>query len=131
MRRDITLQEAGDVMTTALEGGIGYWSAAADIVRDPELTCVSYKLYDAEYPSDSPESLKEATFQPAVVTRQMVKDAWAKICDDVNAGNPPFCQSYLRQMHEDAADPGDAGMVDAGVSDCIVQIAILGEVVFG
>lgn len=126
MRKIITLAEAGDVLTTALEGGIGYWSRADKIVRDADLTVQSVRLHDAE--SSDPD---EQEFPPTVVTREMVKAAWRKVADAVAAGDPPFCAEYVNQMSDNTAEPGDAGGVDAGVSDCIVQIALLGKVVFG
>lgn len=126
MRKIITLAEAGDVLTTALEGGIGYWSEADLINRDPDLTVLSVRLHDADAgEGDEPE------FPPTVVTRQMVKDAWLKVAEAVAAGDPPFGADYVQQMHDNTVDPGDAGGVDAGVADCIVQIAIMGKVVFG
>lgn len=116
IRKAITLAEAGDVMTTALEGGIGYWSEAVDIVRDADLTCVSYALYNTE----------ENSSVPLHVTRQKVRDAWRKI-----ATSRDLCSDYLEQMEINTEEPGDAGGVDAGVADCIVQMAVFGEVIYG
>lgn len=131
MRREITLAEAGDILTTAFEGGIGYWAMADEIERDSNLTVLSLKLYDTEHVNRDLTFNGEPNFPPTVVTVQAIKETWTKIADAVSAGNPPFCSDYLEQMHENTLEPGDAGCVDAGVADCIVQIAALGEVVYG
>jgi len=122
MRKQITLAEAGDVMTTALEGGIGYWSQADQIHREANLTCVSYRLHDA-----ADGSLNgDPDFKPTVVTRQMGRDAWKAVATEA-----PLRSDLMDQMADNTAEPGDAGGVDADVADCIVQWAPFGKVVYG
>ena len=120
MRKQITLAEAGDVMTTALEGGIGYWSFALGIERDDELNCTSYVLM----PGCADHA---AEFPPTSVTRQMVRAAWKEVAE----GKHRICNDYLDQMRDATREPGDAGCVDAGVADYIVQVAVMGEARFG
>lgn len=103
-----------------LGADIEYWAVVGNLVMDGD-NIMSMEIADG--------TSEPAEFEPVTITRQMVRDAWAKVADDVNAGNPPFRADLVQQMH-DNSDPGDAGCVDSWVADCLVQIAAMGKVVF-
>ncbi len=128
MRRDITLAEAGDILTTAIESGyfaVHYWADVKDVQRGAESIVVSITL--------SPDAdADEGDFSVnSVVDQHSVKKAWRGVATAVAAGKPPFSADLVDQMVENSREAGEAGGVDALVADCLVQIALMGEVVFG
>jgi hypothetical protein len=124
-------------MCTAIEGGVGYWSAADDIVRedDPDSSFglfdyVSFVLYCTDG-GQEPVECGNRTDDPCQGHRIDV--------DGIDRG--------LRIMREDRDDigwhstqrahviaaelEGDAGEIDAWDADCIVQLAAFGTVIYG
>jgi hypothetical protein len=133
------------VMCTALEGGIGYWAIAKDIKRtegdDWEyLSCEladNEEYHDAEIDQqeildelveeeehiyeDYEDKLRKMT-EAAVKWNTLNYEVIAKGCKRAIEGNYGFAKYILEQ---------DGGMIDAGDADCIVQLGVLGEVVYG
>lgn len=108
-----TAQDWDDLMDTA-GYGIAYWATRAVVADD------SYTVTDGEDGGTH------------VVTPLSALDALLAIA----YGDPAPTGDYLRRMAVAAieAEPGasvDLGEVDADLADCIVQVAIFGELVYG
>lgn len=102
----LTEQFVKDIMVTAVEGGIGYWSCLTDVVRDADLNVLSIEGHDIE---DEEEEFK-ADLKTIVLGLQMA----------VSEGR------YI-----DAIKNDDAGELDADDADIILQLGVFGEVVYG
>lgn len=98
-----------DVVTTAVEGGINYWATEIHRVDD----VISFAVDDT--PGDGRKT----------VTHRMVAEAIQNILSEDMAG------SYLTEQVREAVLTHDAGHIDAEGADVIVQVAALGEVVYG
>ena len=123
MSKQISDQVAGDVLTGALEGGIGYWSAASMIWRGgldgavDDLTVTSVRLSDAE---------GEDAFKPVVVDVEAVRRGIELVA------TPDFKAAKVHKAAARALLAGDEEYdYDAGDADVIVQAAVFGEIVFG
>ncbi len=110
----MTQQDIDDIMVTALEGGINYWCRKAKVVGEYLGECASEQisrggtlvLYDAES-----------------------SDKWELTLEKfLNGVKLYFEQGCHVQVEDNAIDTCD---IDAGDADCIIQLAIFEEVVFG
>lgn len=104
-------QFLADVLCTALEGGIGYWSECG-MLKSDALGYVSATLYPAE-DDDFPET---------VLTRESIQQGIEKVLSPDFRVNPQI---------RAAIASGDAGQIDADAADVIVQAACFGEIVYG
>ena len=122
-------QLCADIMCTALEGGIGYWSQADKIERKPcdpanpsedfnYVSCLLAELNDDEggYDWDCPHILD-----------------YGSIRDGLHTLLTGYCQinSELRGYLLDAVLNGDASSIDSEGADAIVQAALFGEIKYG
>jgi hypothetical protein len=121
-----------DVITTALEGGIGYWAVAS-----------SYRWYhptlDGGTATPGPNgtanayaTIHETEGDDAIGPPLLVDvDAIARALGIMRKGTPEGwnARDVARCLAASAAN--DAGDIDSGDADCIVQIAVLGSVVYG
>lgn len=100
-----------EILTTAIEGGIGYWAAIADYRRDGEGYWLSAKLVDANGDDEAAE------FGPVTVT----------------AGDCSKAARRVLTLYPDsrAAAAIKAGDIDGEAADLIVQVAAFGEGVYG
>lgn len=127
-----------DVMVTALEGGVGYWSVADKIVRheNDRLWYASYVLYceDGDNPKEAGEcglSTKENPIEKCqghLIDPDAIARAMGLVRDPKNA-EIGWHISQRRHVIE-ANRENDAGEIDAGDADCIVQISAFGTVVY-
>jgi hypothetical protein len=105
-----------DIFTTALEGGIGYWSACAlyrwDTVQPNEFVAVIHEL-----DPDDDETADEHGYGPAINIDHAV----------IVAGLTKMAEKYPQQFLDIVKDED----YDAGDADIIVQLAIFGEVKYG
>ncbi|MCI9505752.1 MAG: hypothetical protein HFF62_04060 [Oscillospiraceae bacterium] len=110
----MTQQDIDDIMVTALEGGINYWCRKAKVVGEYLGECASEQisrggtlvLYDAES-----------------------SDKWELTLEKfLNGVKMYFEQGCHVQVEDNAIDAGD---IDAGDADCIIQFALFGKEVFG
>jgi hypothetical protein len=108
---------AEGILITALEGGIGYWSFSDDVVTNSAGDYVSATI--------CPNYETEGDFEPGVVRAADLERAAVLLRDSGSLNG--VLQGYLATALRDR----DAGMIDADLADCIVQFALLGEVVFG
>lgn len=109
-----------DVLTTATEGGIGYWCRAEDVVRDDDLGVLRL------------DGCREVGVDPCWPGKTISLDTVAEGVRRI-LGNDPACQiraDLLAQVMTLTGREGDAD-VDADAADCIVQAGLFGEIVYG
>lgn len=111
-----TERELRDILTTALEGGIGYWSTADKIVRDDFGRIISVNLHGSE---DT-----EGDFFPSHVKATMLQQAIDHIVSAHETVN--IRADLLKQIMS-----GDTGSIDTAGADVIVQFLMFGELVYG
>jgi hypothetical protein len=119
----LTEEMMGDIMCTALEGGIGYWCAADDIVRKERegghfFDYASFMATPAE---------EDDEFLPQVVTYATIAQGVQRIlaCDP-----KPHVNSTIYAA-VGSITQGDAGGIDADAADAIIQVGLFGELVYG
>lgn len=114
-------QMAADVLSTAVEGGTNYWAAVSKIERDEAGEYLSVSYHEM---NDDCDGYKEDGVK---VDLAMVKAAMRKIAfEDVkHVGAGMKARAKQLVFASDEAD------YDASDADIIVQVAVLGEVVYG
>ena len=107
-----------DILTTACEGGIGYWSQLKDYDCDRD------HHYIREYDDYSDEIAAD--------------HEWFRIDHDLvmkglhHMMDPNFeVADYIRKYVYLAITESDAGHIDADAADCIIQAGVYGELVYG
>ncbi len=106
-------QYLDDILTTAVEGGIGYWSVGRNYV----------------WSDDGPTSVE---------IREDGEDIWHTVDRStirkgmkiLLSGATSVHESYLQTLRQANRD-NDAGDIDAEIADMIVQVGVLGDVVYG
>lgn len=106
-----------DILTTAVEGGIGYFAVITDAKRTPELDWVEVTIEDVECEGSFPSSTVTAT--------QMEKAAREMTADDYNLNSE--MKGNIRRMLKER----DAGEIDSYDAQAIFQQAAFGEQVYG
>jgi hypothetical protein len=106
-----------DILTTAVEGGIGYWSIITSAKRLEDLTWVEVKI------KGTPET--EDDFDPMIVKATQLE----KVARELAKGGR--IRSDLTDQIKEALKYRDAGYIDADAADCVVQFAAFGELVYG
>lgn len=126
-------QFLADILTTAVEGGINYWAEVSDYTWDFDNPGVAFvRVYCIE--DDDVirvDAAKRGDLTPpegVPVDIEKIAKAIARILDpqiptDLSATNV--------KMIRDASKENDAGDVDADLADCIMQVAVLGDVIYG
>ncbi len=100
-----------DVLSTAICGGITYW---ADITEHTEDYCeIAPKEDSIDF-----EQQALSTAHIAIGIRKAME-------------RTPGCAMHIRRRITQAVQYQDAGCIDAGDADVIVQLAILGSIVYG
>lgn len=107
-------QELGDILTTAVEGGINYWCSVVTIERADDLTVTMIRI--------KPNGETEGDFPTKVLQPNQLQIA----VNSVLSGTVK-----LRSDLVEAIASGDIGNIDATAADCLVQIAAFKEVVYG
>jgi hypothetical protein len=107
-----------DVLTTAVEGGIGYWAQITGSKRAPGLDWIEITLIDQIEDDNAPH----------VVTLADVARAIQLIMTD--SGVATHCAGVAGDIARAVAE-GDAGHIDAGGADAVVQVAALGDTLYG
>jgi hypothetical protein len=123
---DVSDQLCADIMSTALEGGIGYWAQADAIMRTPEnaegsfdyVACFIAELNDDEsgYDWDNRYRLDYSVIRLGL---QRLTQGTVKV------------NSEIKRDIYTAITENDAGFIDADGADCIVQAGLLGEIRYG
>jgi hypothetical protein len=123
-------QFLSDVLTTAVEGGINYWAAVSDYKwyeGDFRAIPASVKVHEID---DDPADVSQPYFEVGVpITTKEIGAAIARIMnpnDEIKHLNP-----YVRSLVFQASMENDAGDIDTDIADTIMQIAVLGGVIYG
>lgn len=110
-----SIQFGKDLLTIAVEGGIGYFAEIVEYLRDDNGDWVCVTVEDAE---------GEDTFERTTVSYDMMRrGVEAFIAAHPNAAITPDMRTALRDR--------DPGMMDAEMAAAAFQMAAFGEVVFG
>ena len=107
---EITDEDISNVITTAVEGGIGYWSKVENykpINDDGSFAILTELRLHPEVPGD---------FDPHTITTNNILDGIRQFCE-------------LRNCTPDNLF-GDDGDYDAGDADLIIQFAMFGEIIY-
>jgi hypothetical protein len=105
-----------DVLCTALEGGIGYWSVADQIKQAESGDYVSAVLEDAEGDENWKHTIDYAAIRRGI-KRALEPDF------NLNRDTKGYIFSAITQQ--------DAGQIDADAADAIVQAACFNTLVYG
>lgn len=109
-------EELVDILTMAVEGGIGYWSVIHDYSRAEDLGWTSVLLHPTEE--------GRGDFLPKWVLLDDIQQAIDKIVSERETVN------VRKQIVEDICS-GDLGRFDSDTADVIVQFAMFGKLVYG
>jgi hypothetical protein len=112
-----------DMLTTAVEGGIQYWAQVVSYRWDCPAAARHVTIIEHENTDqDDPPKI--------TVTLDMIASALGRFMRDEDGCR--FVESAGDgQVKLANRTNGDDGDVDAGDADCILQIAALGEVIYG
>lgn len=130
VEREVVLDKetVKDILTTAIEGGIGYWSIlrcdtkswekarelAKEELKDTPCYCdVAYKLFELGLP---------------IVLEDVEEDEIYKLTKEKFIEG---CRLYEEQTNSSILQAMENGDFDANDADCIIQYALFNEVVFG
>ncbi len=127
-------QTAADVLTTAIEGGINYWACVSEIDRDASHNIVAVTIHELADPDDGEPTICSAGFFPEFykrdgvrITLTEVKRAMRQIADGkvgVHSARFATVTALVRKGSDDTD-------YDANDADDIVQVAVLGQLVYG
>lgn len=118
------VQFLSDVLTTAVEGGINYWSYVSEYkpFGNPPTVYVHEMAEDGEAHEETDAKFFIGINEIARAIRTIQN----------NPAKFRFAhQGYWLQFWEANRTNGEDGDYDAGIADCIVQVACFGEVVYG
>lgn len=124
--RSIKDEVAVNVLTNAVEGGIGYWAGMSDSSRDADLMYTSITVYDMEEidADGNPED-------PKTITGKEIRKAIKKIAKGGVVHKD--MTKRISKLTSKNAEVIDEALCEIDALDCdvIVQVAAFGEVVFG
>lgn len=109
------------VMTTALEGGIGYWSKCSHVKRREDLWITSCRIYEFDDDEDVPEGAEGVP----LTLKHIGLGIERLVSGEVGVN------STLRGYISQGVAEKDAGHIDADAADVIVQAGLLGEIRYG
>ena len=127
----LTDYEAETILTTAVEGGIGYWSLITDCKRREDKTDPDYlawqevTLVDAEDEDESFGVVNKATIEKGV---SLIVSGKVRISNDLRA--QVFTLLSGETWERDGVQLPEFD-IDSSAADCIVQAGLFGELVFG
>jgi hypothetical protein len=106
-----------DVLETALYGAIDYWCAKAKVHQ--EVVQGTKLIMSIDVREEGETEFHE-------ITHASMVEAIQKICE-----NEVTVTEEIRSSIYAAVTENDAGQIDATAADVIVQVAALGEIVYG
>ena len=112
---NLTQQDIDDIMVSALEGGINYWCREAEVVE--EKRCGDWG------------HVQIARGGSLILHDAESSDKWELTLEKFLNGVKLYFEDGCHVNVED--NRIDTGDMDANDADCIIQLAIFGEVVFG
>lgn len=117
------------VLIGAVEGGTGYWAQCSGYRYDTDLDSRGVTLYEL---TEDEDDYKEIGVR---ITLYSIEQAMEEIASKsaAQAGKKDYAWPGLemRKQIAGALKTGDASHLDADYADVIVQVAMLGEVVYG
>ena len=113
---DVEDEFVRDIYTTALEGGIGYWSGCSEYRWDT-VQANAFRAVIHELEPDDDETADENGYGPAIV----IDHAFMVL------GLTRYAQKYPSLFIEMVTDED----YDAGTADMVVQLALFNEVKYG
>ncbi len=123
VRTTVRAEFYADIIIGAVEGGTNYWA------------------YSSEYTHETPEttSVKLADMDEVVglgasedgIWHSVNLDTIAKAFGIVNKGPVEYLHETIRNRYRKAYTELDAGDLDAGDADNLVQIGIFGKIIYG
>jgi len=145
-----------DIMSTAIEGGVGYWSIADDINRSGteerrediyfDWVYESYTLYCFDGDTD-PVTFEKIPGECALSTKEnpidrcpghevtpetIARGLGLGTLSETAGNEKKIGWHYSQRKHVILANrENDGGEIDAGDADCIVQLGIFGKVLNG
>lgn len=107
-----------DLFTTALEGGIGYWSVCSEYhwQNDGEEDYAGFFAIVEDY---------EGPDVPIRIDREVIRKGISLFVNDYSW---PRCRHWLLEAIQSNGDDGD---FDADDADIIIQLGVFGEVRYG
>ena len=124
---EVTNQFLADILTTAVEsGGISYWVEEAHEVRRNGPRTRPGSIGNVDGDSITFISVSDGESDRADVGLESIAQALGKIAMGEVKISPDLRASITRAMLDD-----DCGEIDAEAADVIVQVAALGEIVYG
>jgi hypothetical protein len=115
-------QFLADIITTAVEGGTGYWAYTS-----------GYK-WSEEKPEIAEATLTEmeaASADEKVKSGKLTVDSIAAALGRIRRGEIKMGHQYLDWILGDDRENGDRCMIDAECADIIAQVVVLGDIVYG
>jgi hypothetical protein len=115
--------DINDLVSTALEGGINYWCGEAIIKLNPDKTYFGVDPKDADKVQFASDVISVGG--TLILHDAESEDKWELTLDKMLQGIKMFCE-HNGKSPENLMDD-----YDAGDADCIMQYAVMGEIVFG
>lgn len=116
-------QFLADIFTTAIEGGIDYWAAVSKYYWQKD----GKADLDGFYAVVSDAEDEDAIPEDSRIDIEVIARGLNKICNDPSVK----MAGCVRSIIQEADRENDASNIDAEGADCIVQVGLLGELVFG
>lgn len=140
VEKEISLQLLHDVLTTAVEGGIGYWTDNGDfknvtVRRDKELnvTAIFFEgtgqlpiTYKDRDPCFAPRPHNDSQFVYCIFPCDIVEAA-----QNILNSTGPDKFGFGAWSAAQELTKGEDSDLDADAADCLVQVAAFGEVIYG
>lgn len=130
IKRTIPIEFLLDVMVTMVETPVGNWWHFIDVNRREDSQITDFIVVDIGEVMDEPwEEIMEhlQTADRVTINPQKVADAIERVLFEDERLVGTYIESYIaRAVRED-----DAGDIDAEAADCLLQIAVNGEVLYG
>jgi hypothetical protein len=140
VKKEITPQQLYDVLTTAVEGGVGYWVDNGDFKnvtvrrdKDKNVTALFFEgtgqipiKYKDRGPCFATRPQDDTQFLYCIFPIDIVEAA-QKILN--SKGPDEFGYGPWEAAHE--LTKGEDADLDADAVDCLVQVAAFGEIVYG
>lgn len=116
----VTDENIDDIMVTALEGGINYWCGSA-LPKDEDYKGADYASHAVSKGATLILTDVEDESEEWELTREKLLEGVSKY---LSLNNPA-------DIVDEETGELDACMIDADVADCILQLALFNEIVFG
>jgi hypothetical protein len=113
-------ESLADILVTAVEGGIGYWSECSEYQHNGTPGIAAKDVFAVIIDTEDPEFSGSIRIDLDIISRG-IKNILAKDIIRKSA-----LDEILRAICED-----DVGMIDADYADCIIQAGLWGELRYG